>query len=73
MLDSISFCAFHFHKKPKGHAKGTDDIWYWAYVDANFGGASIFADLPQGWIYWRTPYVGDAMNEELMLLQEALG
>jgi hypothetical protein len=58
------------HQTPPqpGAGTGTDDIYYWAYVDADFRGASMFADLPQGWIYWRTPYVGDAMNDQISSL-----
>ncbi len=55
------------HKVGKNPAQG-DDIFLWAYDDANFGGRSIFADLPQGWVYWRIPYVGDAINDAISSL-----
>jgi hypothetical protein len=44
------------HQKPDTTPPKTDDIFDWAYQDANFGGASIFADLVPGWVYWRIPY-----------------
>jgi hypothetical protein len=59
------------HKKASTNDKTSDDIFSWLYVDANFGGASVFADLPQGWIYWRQPYVGDAMNDKISSLSLA--
>jgi len=60
-----------FHKKPQRKKKqgGTDDIWYWGYVDANYGGGSTWADLIQGWIYWRTPdFRSFGMNDALSSL-----
>jgi hypothetical protein len=56
------------HSKSDTGSGKLDDIFYWAYVDANFGGASIFADLSQGWVYWATSYVGDAMNDSISSL-----
>ncbi|HEX3763927.1 MAG TPA: hypothetical protein VHW23_34770 [Kofleriaceae bacterium] len=58
------------HHAPSRRDEGAnaDDIFYWAYADASFRGASMFGDLPSGWIYWRTPYVGDAMNDVISSL-----
>jgi hypothetical protein len=56
------------HKKSSQNPAKGDDIFLWAYYDANFSGASIFADLPQGWVYWSIPYVGDAMNDAISSL-----
>ena len=56
------------HQPSETNPGKADDIFYWAYVDANFGGASIFGDLVPGWIYWAQPYVGDAMNDKISSL-----
>lgn len=58
------------HRTPPrpGAGTGTDDIFFWAYADADFRGASIFGDLPQGWIYLRDAYVGSAMNDAISSL-----
>ncbi len=56
------------HRKSAADGTKTDDIFYTAYVDANFGGASMFGDLPPGWIYLATSYVGDAMNDKISSL-----
>jgi hypothetical protein len=56
------------HQRPDTTPPRTDDIFCWAYQDANFGGASIFADLVPGWVYWRIPYVGDSFNDQLSSL-----
>jgi hypothetical protein len=56
------------HKRTEENPPRGDDIFMWAYYDANFGGASLFADLPQGWVYWAIPYVGDAMNDAISSL-----
>jgi hypothetical protein len=53
--------AFH---KPS-HSGATDDIWYTAYVDANYGGATFFEDLPSGYINGGYYYVGDSFNDKL--------
>ena len=45
-----------------------DALFCWAYVDADFGGASMFLDLSPGWIYWAEFYVGDAMNDKISSL-----
>jgi hypothetical protein len=61
--------VFHSRQKPAADGKPEgDDIFYWAYVDGNFGGASLFGDLTQGWIYLRTSYVGNAMNDKISSL-----
>ena len=46
----------------------TDDLWCWLYVDANYGGASMFLQLSPGWVYWAESYVGDAMNDKISSL-----
>jgi hypothetical protein len=56
------------HKRTEEIPPRGDDIFMWAYYHANFGGASMFADLPQGWVYWAIPYVGNAMNDEISSL-----
>jgi hypothetical protein len=58
------------HRTPPrpGAGTGTDDIFFRAYADADFRGASIFGDLPQGWIYLRDDYVGNAMNDAISSL-----
>jgi hypothetical protein len=35
-----------------------DDIWYIAYVDANYGGSSVMYRLSSGWIYYAVSWVG---------------
>lgn len=51
-----------------GADTGIDDIFFWAYADADFRGASLFGDLPQGWIYLRNAFVGSAMNDAISSL-----
>lgn len=60
--------ALHRTPATPGGGSTTDDIFFWAYVDADFRGASIFGDLPQGWIYLRDFYVGNAMNDAISSL-----
>jgi hypothetical protein len=57
----------HRGGEPPG-AGSTDDLFCWAYVDADYGGASMFLDLSPGWIYWAESYVGDAMNDQISSL-----
>jgi hypothetical protein len=33
----------------------SDNIWYEAYTDVNFGGPEFFTSMTPGWIYWRQP------------------
>jgi hypothetical protein len=52
------------HQRPPkpGAGTGSDDIFFWAYADADFRGASLLGDLPQGWIYLRNAFVGKYQN-----------
>ena len=58
------------HQRPPkpGAGTGSDDIFFWAYADADFRGASLLGDLPQGWIYLRNGFVGSAMNDAISSL-----
>jgi hypothetical protein len=58
------------HRTPTrpGEGTGSDDIFVWAYVDADFRGASLFGDMPMPFVYGRNPYVGGAMNDKISSL-----
>jgi len=59
---------FHGHDG-KQKSAGTDDIWYRAFVDANFSGGEVFDDLPAGWVYWRRPDFRDiGLNDTISSL-----
>ena len=59
-----------FHQRESDRPPKTDDIWYRGWVDANFGGASVFDDLIPGWIYWRRPdFRSIGMNDMLSSLE----
>jgi hypothetical protein len=68
MKKEITKALAVLHEKEKSHPGATDDLFCWAYVDANFGGASMFLDLQPGWVYWAESYVGSAMNDEISSL-----
>lgn len=60
---------FHKGHEPDARLGGTDDIWYQAWVDASYRGASIFQDMGPGWLYYGYRYVGDAMNDKISSLK----
>jgi hypothetical protein len=66
--DAITKAVEALHKPSAAHPGSTDDLFCWAYVDANFGGASMFLDLSPGWVYWAETYVGSAMNDKISSL-----
>jgi hypothetical protein len=56
------------HEKSVKQPSQGDDVSAWFYVDANYGGASMFSSLGQGWVYWAERYVGDSMNDKISSL-----
>lgn len=65
LRDVIDSVTGLLHESGASPDVATDDLWCWSYVDANYNGASMFLDLPSGWIYWAESYVGDAMNDKI--------
>jgi hypothetical protein len=59
-----------FHRpNPGGDNTALDDIWFNAFVDENYGGGSLFLDMPQGFSSMGFSYVGSGFNDKLTSLQ----
>jgi hypothetical protein len=50
-------------------SEALDDIWYIAYVDAQFRGGAVSWNLPTGWIYLSWPWVGSNINDKISSLK----
>jgi hypothetical protein len=50
-------------------SEALDDIWYIAYVDAQFQGSAVSWNLPTGWVYLSWPWVGSDINDKISSLK----
>jgi hypothetical protein len=59
---------FHLPSQDKKDS-GQDDIWFNAFVDENYGGGSLFMDMPQAFSAMGYSWVGSDFNDKLTSLQ----